>query len=126
MAHATELNTSTPMPSASSFRAKMEGMMTAALYAVFFLWIHLGSMTTELISARVLAVFFGGLIVVPLVTGLPLAWLRRLIHDALQKQSSVAAFLPFAQFALYALQGVAVWVVTREAYAWIFLRTNAG
>jgi hypothetical protein len=124
MAHATEMNSAHPMPSAGSFRAQMEGMVTAALYILFFGWIHLGA-TTELVSARVLAVFFGGLIVIPLVTGLPLGWLRHLVADGLERRSSIAAFLPFARFALYALQAIVVWVATREAYAWIFTAAAA-
>ena len=119
MAQAAEINTSTEMPSASSFRLQMEGLATAGLYLLCFGWTHLGS-STELVTPRVLAVFFAGLIVVPLITGLPLALLRRSLVGILQKRSRIAAFLPFAQLALYALQGILVWVATHEAYVWIF------
>jgi hypothetical protein len=68
----------------------------------------------------VLAVFLVGLMVVPLVAALPMFMLRRMLVDVLGKRPSVAAFFPFARFALYALQGVMVWVATREAYALIF------
>ena len=119
MAQATEMNSASPLPSSRSFRSQMEGLTTAVLYALCFAWIHLGS-RTELLSAKVLAVFFLGLIVIPLMTCLPLAFLRRGIFGTLQRQASIAAFLPFATFALYALQGIVVWVVTREAHAWIF------
>ncbi len=119
MAQATEFNTTTEMPSTSSFRLQMEGLTTAGLYLFCFGWTHLGA-TTELVTPKVLAVFFAGLIVIPLLTGLPLALLRRSLVDILQKRSSIAAFLPFAQLALYALQGILVWVATHEAYVWIF------
>ncbi len=119
MAQAAEFNTTTEMPSASSFRLQMEGLTTAGLYLFCFGWTHLGA-TTELVTPKVLAVFFAGLIVIPLLTGLPLALLRRSLVDILQKRSSIAAFLPFAQLALYALQGILVWVATHEAYVWIF------
>jgi hypothetical protein len=120
MAQATEMNTTPPVPSAGNVRLQLEGMLVAALYVLFFAWIHLGA-ATEFLSAKVLAVFFGGLIVIPLVTGLPLVWLRRIGIDGVEKRSSsIAAFLPFARLALYALQVVVVWVVTREAYAWVF------
>jgi hypothetical protein len=100
----------------------MEGLATAVLYAFCFVWIHVGSQTTqtEFLSAKVLAVFFVGLIVIPLLTCLPLAFVRQGIFGTLQRQASIAAFLPFATLALYALQAIVVWVVTREAYAWIF------
>jgi hypothetical protein len=119
MAQAAEFNTSTQMPSASSFRLQMEGLATAGLYLVCFGWTHLGS-TTEWMTPKVLAVFFAGLIVIPLLTGLPLALVRRLLVGILHKRSRIAAFLPFAQLALYALQGILVWVATHEAYVWIF------
>ena len=119
MAHTTDMNTTTPMPTTKSFRLQMEGMATAMLYAVCFGWIHLGS-GSELVNTKVLAVFLVGLIVVPLLTALPMLMVRRLLIGGLQKQPSVAAFSPFASFALYALQGILVWVATREAYAWVF------
>ena len=119
MAEAAEIDTTTEMPDASSFRLQMEGMTTAAVYIFCFGWIHLGS-GAELISTRALSVFLVGLIVIPLIAALPMVLLRRLLVELLQKQPNVAAFLPFARFALYALQGVIVWVATREAYVWIF------
>ena len=119
MAPSIEMNTTTPMRSAKSFRLQIEGMTTAAVYIFCFGWIHLGS-GAEMISTRALSVFLVGLIVIPLIAALPMVLLRRLLVELLQKQPNVAAFLPFARFALYALQGVIVWVATREAYAWAF------
>ncbi len=121
MSQATDLN-STPMPSPGTVRLQIEGLATALLYVACFGWFHLGA-GTEFVSTKVLAVFFAGLIVIPLVTGLPLAMLRRAITEGIAKPTSVAAFLPFAHFALYALQGILVWVATREAYAWVFFRS---
>ena len=111
------------MPDASSFRLQMEGLSTAGLYLLCFGWTHFGS-ATELMTPKVLAVFFAGLIAVPLLTGLPLALLRRSLVDMLRRQSSIAAFLPFTQLALYALQGILIWIATREAYVWIFTGTR--
>ena len=123
MAQAADFKTTTEVPSAGSFRLQMEGLSTAGLYLLCFGWTHLGS-ATELVTPKILAVFFAGLIVVPLLTGLPLALLRRSLGELLQKRSSIAAFLPFAQLALYALQGILVWVATHEAYLWIFAGPN--
>jgi hypothetical protein len=119
MAQSIEMNTTTPIPSVKNFRLQLEGMTTAAVYIVCFGWIHLGS-GAELISPKVLSLFFVGLIVVPLIATLPMVLLRRGLAALLRKQPHVAAFLPFARFALYALQGILVWVATREAYAWVF------
>jgi uncharacterized membrane-anchored protein len=115
MAQATDMNAATPMPDEQTFSMQMEGFASAAVYMLCFGWFHLGS-DNALISANLLAVFLVGLIVVPLVAALPMFLLRRVLINVLGKQSSVAAFLPFARFALYALQGVLVWVATREAY----------
>lgn len=119
MAHATEMNASAPRP--DHFRLQMEGLAIAVLYVVFFFWIHLGS-GSERVDTRLLAVFFSGLIVIPLLVGMPLVLLRRVISGALPAHSSAAALLPFARLALYGLMSLFVWVVTREAYAWIFER----
>jgi hypothetical protein len=119
MAQIADMNTTAPMRSTRSFLMQLEGIVTAAVYVACFGWIHLGS-GRELINANVLMVFLVGLIVIPLLTALPMLLLRRLLVTGLQKQPSVAAFLPFARFALYALQGVLVWVATREAYSWVF------
>jgi hypothetical protein len=119
MAHASDMNTATPMPTESGARMQIEGLSIAMVYAVCFGWVHLGS-GVELLSVRVLAIFFSGLIAIPLLTGLPFVLLRKLVMSGIKAQSSVAAFVPFAYFALYALHGLLVWVVTREAYTWYF------
>lgn len=119
MADTTHLNPDVPMPTGASFRLQMEGMATAAVYVASFAWFHLGS-GAILVSANVLAIFLVGLIVLPLMAAMPIVLLRHLVIDNFhKKQPAVAAFLPFARFALYALQGVFVWVATREAYAWV-------
>jgi hypothetical protein len=119
MAQATDMNAATPMSSEKSFGMQMEGYASAGVYILCFGWIHFAS-EDALITANVLAVFLVGLMVVPLVAALPMFMLRRMVVGVLGKRASVAAFLPFARFALYALQGVLVWVATREAYALIF------
>ena len=121
MAPSIEMKTTAAMPSAKNFRLQLEGMTTAAVYVFSFGWIHLGS-GAELITTKALALFLVGLIVVPLIAALPMVLLRRLLVDLLRKQPNVGAFLPFTRFALYALQGVMVWVATSEAYTWAFLR----
>jgi hypothetical protein len=119
MADTTNLNPDLPMPTPASFRLQMEGLATAGVYVASFGFFHLSSGNT-LVNANVLGVFLIGLLVVPLVAAMPAALLRHFVVDLLQqKQPSVAAFLPFARFALYALQGLLVWVATREAYAWV-------
>jgi hypothetical protein len=124
MAQATDLNTTTPMADRSHFGMQMEGLAIAGLYALFFGWMHLRS-GVEFVSVRVLATFFAGLIVVPLVTGLPVVYLRRAMLKMIRQQPSVAAFATFAHTALYALQGLLVFVVTREGYAWAFMNVPA-
>ena len=119
MTQATDMNATTPMPDEKTFGMQMEGMASAVVYILCFGWIHAAS-GGDLISANVLAVFLVGLMVVPLVAALPMFLLRRMLVNVLGRRPSVAAFLPFARFALYALQGVMVWVATREAYALIF------
>jgi len=119
MAQATDLNTMTPLPDASGFRMQMEGLSIAVLYVACFGWVHLGA-PVEFMSVRVLAVFLSGLIVIPLLTGLPIVFLRRMMMGAIKTKSSVSAFAPFARFALYGLQALLIWVATREAYTWIF------
>jgi hypothetical protein len=119
MAETTHLNPDTPMPTGASFRLQMEGMATAGVYVGSFGWFHLAS-GMQLVTANVLTVFLIGLISLPLLAAMPIVLLRHLVIDNLQeKQPKVAAFLPFARFALYALQGVFVWVATREAHAWV-------
>jgi hypothetical protein len=112
------MNSSTPMPDRRSVAMQMEGLVIAGLYVLSFVWVHLGS-RTEFLSVRVLVVFFAGLILVPIVTGLPIVFVRRLVMNVLRAQPHVAAFTTFANLALYALQGLLVWVVTREAYHWV-------
>ena len=120
MAETTHLNPNTPIPSIGSFRLQMEGLATAAVYVAAFAWFHLAS-GTPLLTANVLVVFLVGLIFLPLMAAMPMVLVRHIIIDNLQqKQPTIAAVLPFARFALYALQGVFVWVATREAYAWAF------
>ncbi len=119
MAQATDMNVTTPMPDAKTFGMQMEGLASAGIYVLCFGWIHFVS-GSAVISANALAVFLVGLILVPLVAALPVFLLRRVLLGGLSRQPSVAAFLPFARFALYALQGVLVWVATREAYALVF------
>ena len=119
MAQSTEMNTSAPMPSHTSFRLQMEGMVSAMIYALCFSWFHLDS-GGELVNTRILTVFLIGLIVVPALSAMPMVLLRRMLLPLLEKQSGVVAFMPFTRFALYALQGIVVWVATREAYAWYF------
>ena len=119
MADTTQLNPDLPMPTTASFRLQMEGLATAAIYVVSFGFFHLAS-GRPLVTANVMGVFLIGLMVVPLVAAMPTALLRHFVVDMLQRnQPSVAAFLPFARFALYALQGLLVWVATREAYVWV-------
>jgi hypothetical protein len=117
MAQATDMNSATPMPDRSRVGMQVEGLAIAGLYALSFVWIHLGSQT-EFLSIRVLVAFFAGLILVPIVTGLPIMFVRRAMMGVLRSQQNVAAFATFANVALYALQGLLVWVVTREAYHW--------
>ena len=117
MAHATDMNTSTPMPDRKHVAMQLEGLVIAALYVFSFVWVHLGSQT-EFLSIRILVAFFAGLILVPIVTGVPIVFVRRLMLNVLRSQQNVAAFTTFANVALYALQGLLVWVVTREAYHW--------
>jgi len=119
MAQATDMNAATPMRDDKTFGMQIEGFASDAVYILCFGWVHLAS-GHALISANLLAVFLVGLIVVPLVAALPMFMLRRVVVEVLGKQPSVAAFLPFSRFYLYALQGVLVWVATREAYALVF------
>ena len=119
MANATEMNTSVPMLGRSQFRLQMEGLATAGLYAFCFGSMHLAS-NAPLFTTRAAAIFFGGLIAVPLLVGLPLALLRGMLLGLVPGDSSVAAFLPFARFSLYALQAILIWIATREAYAYFF------
>ncbi len=123
MAQSTEMNTAAPLPTPGTFRLQMEGLAAAAVYGACFVWFHLQS-GGEIIDTRILATFLVGLIVVPAAAAFPLLVLRRALLPMLEKQSSIAAFMPFTRFALYALQGLVVWVATREAYAW-FLGTPA-
>lgn len=117
MAGATELNGSTA--TGSTFRAQMDGLATALIYVFCFGYTHLGS-GVEFVSTTVLAVFFAGLIIVPLLVCLPVVPVRRALSKALDHKSGIAAFVPLAGFALYALQAILIWVITREAYAWVF------
>lgn len=117
MAHATELNTSPAVVDRGHFGMQMEGVMLAGLFAVCFVWMHLSS-GAELTSVRILVTFFSGLIVVPLLTGLPIVFVRRMMMDLIRSQPTVKAFATFSHLGLYALQGVLVWVVTREGYNW--------
>ncbi len=119
MAQATEMNVATPMPDGKTFGMQMEGLASAIVCILCFAWIHLAS-GNALIAVKVLAVFHVGLIVVPLIAALPMYLLRRVLVGMLGRRPRVAAFLPFARFALYALQGLVVWVATREAYALVF------
>lgn len=98
---------------------QMEGMATAVLYTVFFALVHLGA-HFDVGMTKLLAVFFAGLLFVPLLVALPLTLLRGALAQGLARQENLASFLPFARFALYALQGLALWVITREAYHWAF------
>jgi len=121
---ATEMNESTPMPDKGHFGLQMEGLATAVLYLVCFGYSHLAATgagsTQAFMDTKVLAIMLGGLIAIPVVTALPMVGLRRILATVLPPDSAVGATLPFAQFALYGLQCLLVWVVTREAYAWIF------
>ena len=121
---ATDMNDATPLPDRSTFGLQMEGLATALLYAIAFSWFHLEAVaagtTATLISTKALAVGLVGLIVIPLVVALPMVGLRRALVGAIPKGSAIAASLPFAQVALYGLQCLLVWVVTREAYALLF------
>jgi hypothetical protein len=119
MAQATDLNTSTPMADRSQLAMQMEGLTIATLYVLCFGWLHLHS-GVEFLSVRVFVSFFAGLIAVPLVTGFPIVFIRRTMMNAIRSQPSIAAFATFAHLALYALQGILVWVVTREGYDWAF------
>ena len=119
MAQAADLNTSTPMSGRRQFAMQMEGLTIAGLYVLCFGWMHLNG-GVEFLSVRVLATFFAGLVAVPLLTGLPVVFVRRMLMNAIRSQPSVAAFATFAHLALYALQSLLVFVVTREAYGWVF------
>ena len=117
MAGATELNG--PTATGSTFRAQMDGLATALIYVLCFGYMHLGS-GVEFLNTTVLAVFFAGLIIVPLLVCLPVVPVRRALSMALEQQSGIAAFVPLAGMALYALQAILIWVITREAYTWVF------
>ena len=117
MSQTTEMNTTTP--TAGNFRMQMEGLATAILYAAYFVMVHLGA-NLDVDMTTLLAVFFVGLILVPLLVALPLTLLRGAVTNELSDQANLSAFLPFASLALYALQAIALWVITREAYHWAF------
>lgn len=119
MSQATELNTSTPMPSAGDFQFKMQGMLCAAIYTGSFVIAH-SAARLPFLDTMTAAVFLAGLVVIPAIIGLPLAALRRMLAGQAEGESSVAAFLPFAQFALYGLAALLIWLATREAHHWIF------
>jgi hypothetical protein len=124
MAQATDLNTSTPMADRSQFAMQIEGLTIAGLYVFCFGWLHLNS-GVEFVSVRVLVSFLVGLIAVPLVTGFPIVFVRRTMMNVIRSQPNIAAFATFSHVALYALQGVLVWVVTREGYDWAFANVPA-
>ena len=115
MAQSTEMNTAAPMPTPATSRLQMEGLASAAVYVACFGWFHLQS-GGPLLDSRILAIFLIGLILVPALAALPLLALRRAVVPMLETRPRVAAFMPFTRFALYALQGLVVWIATREAY----------
>ncbi|MAG32234.1 MAG: hypothetical protein CL908_15230 [Deltaproteobacteria bacterium] len=126
---ATEMNATTPMPNKRSFGLQIEGLMAALLYLICFGWTHLAAVgtgaTQTLLSAKLLAVFLAGMIAIPLVTLLPLVGLRRVLAGVLSRGSAIGAAAPLAQVALYGLQCLLLWIITREVYAWLFAQPIA-
>lgn len=119
MAHATEMNSATPMPTVGNVHMQLEGMAMAGVYVSSFVWFHRAA-GAAFLDTKVLAVFFVGLIVVPLLAALPVFLLRRLVVGTFLSKPGLASFLPFARFSLYALQWIAVWAVTREVHERVF------
>jgi uncharacterized membrane-anchored protein len=119
MAPATELNTSAPMPTEADFNLKMQGLLSAGIYALSFGVAH-SSAALAFFETRSLSIFLAGLILIPLVIGYPLAMLRRIVVQKTTGGSSAGAFVPFAQIALYGLAAILIWVATREAHAMLF------
>lgn len=119
MAGATDLSTTSPLPSNSQFNLKMQGVLAAGVYALSFGVSHTQA-GLPLLETKPMAVFLAGLILVPLVVGYPLALVKQTMARSSRSESGAAAFVPFAQVALYGLAALLVWVATREAHGFFF------